>query len=55
MIDLQQCLDGFKTTAVIGGPLTVRVHKALDNDLTPTPTGEATLSPSISSSGSPTP
>lgn len=28
--DLQQCLSGFETVNVIGGPLTVRVHKALD-------------------------
>jgi hypothetical protein len=28
--DIQQCLTGFKTVAVIGGPLTVHVHKALD-------------------------
>jgi hypothetical protein len=28
--DIQQCLAGFKTVAVIGGPLIVRVHKALD-------------------------
>ncbi len=28
--DIQQCLAGFNTVAVIGGPLTVRVHKATD-------------------------
>lgn len=28
--DLQQALSGFKTVAVISGPLTVRVHEALD-------------------------
>lgn len=28
--DIQQCLSGFRTVAVIGGPLVVRVHKALD-------------------------
>lgn len=28
--DLQQCLSGFKTVAIIGGPMIVRVHEALD-------------------------
>ena len=28
--DIQQAVSGFKTTAVIGGPLVVRVHKAND-------------------------
>ena len=28
--DIQQALRNFKTTLVVGGPLTVRVHKALD-------------------------
>jgi hypothetical protein len=29
--NLQQCLSGFSTVAIIGGPLIVRVHKALDS------------------------
>ena len=28
--DNQQCLSGFNTVAVIGGPLVVRIHKAQD-------------------------
>ena len=29
--DIQQCMSGFKTTAVIGGSYAVRVHEALDS------------------------
>jgi len=28
--DIQQAVGGFETVAVIGGPLVVRIHKALD-------------------------
>jgi hypothetical protein len=35
--ELQQCLSGFKTVAVIGGPLIVRVHEALDAGYEGTP------------------
>lgn len=31
--NIQQCLSGFKTTAVLAGPYTVMVHEALDSIL----------------------
>ena len=33
LLDIQQALPGFNTTLIIGGPLVVRVHEALDASL----------------------
>lgn len=35
--DIQQAVAGFKTVAVVGGPMVVRVHEALDASYSNTP------------------
>jgi hypothetical protein len=35
--DIQQCVSGFNTVEVLGGPFTVRVHEARDTCLVHTP------------------